>query len=88
MTKVLCAGYPACAFHDCPHASPPEPYAFPDGSDCREERECQRWQWREGIGAKRSRCRCVIVSSDHAQCRDQRLPSERDKKRHKTDDRP
>ena len=63
MVKVHCTGYPACGFHDCPHASPHEPYAFGgsdgDGETCETAGPCEQWQQRPGIGPKKSRCRCV-----------------------------
>lgn len=65
-TKVLCTGFPACGFRDCPHATAHDPYTFGgsdgDGVTCETEGPCAQWQQRVGIGVKKSRCRCVAVS--------------------------
>ena len=67
MTKVRCTGFPACGFVDCPHATLHYPYeaggAEADGETCEVEGPCERWQQREGIGPKSSRCRCCVPTA-------------------------
>lgn len=58
--KVICDAADKCGFSDCPHVKSHYVYLIGEAT-CAGETPCKRWQQREGIGEKQSRCRCVEV---------------------------